>query len=503
MRTWMVFLMLVLLGIYAKASPAQQTQQASNLDEVLATKTLPQGSQDGGIEDRMAKMEQLLQKQDAEINNLRKQLLAQDEGRLNKARSEEIREMVKEILSDEEFRNTIYQPTLQAGYDRGFYIKTADDNFYFKTQLRSQFRYYGVDRQKENRKVFGNVHQDDINGFEFTRLRMYFTGWLWSKDLRYTVVLEASTANEKDNVTLKYGYFDYQYASGQWIRWGNFLLPYGKSNTHSSTTEQMFIDFSMPTAVFTPGDSMGVEGFGDIMKDKLTYEVGIFNGAGDGKDTARESDSKFATAGRLVYHVLPGYDEADEVDLKFHEKPAMDVGASFLYNQNEGDTTGQQLAYSIADMIRGNRGGYGVASARGTDVLQLGLDAGFKYRGFSMTAEYYYRKVDSDHLWSEWNKLTAGGVGTSDAQGGYVQAGYFIIPKKLDINARLGGVWGLGNDQSWEEAIGMNYYIHGHGLKLSADITHIEECPVDCSANGMVRNDDMMMYRIQIQACMY
>jgi hypothetical protein len=501
MRQREFFLTLTLVWALAGLCAAQETQQASNLDQAITGSALPKG-QDAGMDERLSKMEQILQKQNEEIDTLRKQLSLKDEDRLNKARSEEIRQMVKEILADEEFRNQVYQPTLEAGYDHGFYIKSTDDSFYMKTRLMSQFRYMGVDRGSRNKNLVGNVKQDDINGFQFGRLRLYFTGWLWSKDLKYNLILEAATTNEKDNVTLKYGYFDYQYADGHWVRWGNFLLPFGKQNIHPSSFRQMFIESAMSTCVFTPGDSLGVEGYGDIIKDKLSYEVGIFNGAGDGDDTVFQSDSTFATAGRLVYHVLPGYDESDETDLMFHEKPAMDVGASFLYNDNSGDTSGQSLVYAVSDLIRAGRGGYGTSNSRGTDVLQLGLDFGFKYRGFSLGGEYYYRKVDSDHSWSQWNALTAGGIGTSDVQGGYLQAGYFIIPKKLDINARIGGVWGMGDDQSWEEAIGMNYYIKGHALKISADITHVEECPISSSTAGYTRNDDIWMYRLQIQACM-
>jgi hypothetical protein len=53
-----------------------------------------------------------------------------------------------------------------------------------------------------------------------------------------------------------------------------------------------------------------------------------------------------------------------------------------------------------------------------------------------------------------------------------------------------------------EEAIGMNYYIKGHSLKLSADITHVDECPITNSTTGFSRNDEMWMYRVQIQATM-
>ncbi|NLE30505.1 MAG: hypothetical protein GX629_12645 [Phycisphaerae bacterium] len=504
MKKWLLgFLgMGFVLGV-SGVSVGQETQQVPTLDQTLSGTSLPATageSSDAATEDRLSKMERMLQKQNEELEILRKQLTIQDDNKLNKARSDEIREMVKEILADEEFRNQIYQPTLQAGYDKGFYIKSADDKFYMKIFGRSQFRYTGIERQNRNRNVVGNVRQHDTSGFDLTRLRLFFNGWMWTKDLKYSLIFEGSTNNDEANIKLKYYYLDYKYAPHHYVQLGKFLLPFGKQAVHASTYNQMFVDYSMPTATFTPGDSIGVMGHGEIIPSKWGYSIGLFNGASNGQDGSNRSDSKFAFAGRTVYHVLPGYDEGDEVDLVFHEKPALDVGASFMYNQNKADSHGQSLVYGISDLIRDGRGGYGTSSSLGTDVLQFGADVGFKYRGLSISAEYFVRSVSDDAPWSQWRALTGGNNGS--AQGGYIQAGYFIIPKKLDINARLGGVWGLGDDIAMEEAIGMNYYIKGHSLKLSADITHVDECPVTNSSTGFTRNDDIWMYRVQIQATM-
>jgi phosphate-selective porin len=504
MEKWLCSLgMGLVLGLVG-VSFGQETQKSQNLDQALTGSSLPKAQEQtagGATEDRLSKMEQMLQKQNEEINLLRKQLSNQDEGNLNKARSDEIRQMVKEILADEEFRNQIYQPTLQAGYDKGFYIKSSDDSFYLNTSAKTQFRYTGIQRQDRDRTVVGNVRQDDTSGFDFTRMRLYFTGWMWTKDLKYNIALEGSTNSSVDGgIKLKHAYFDYQYTKGQYVQWGKFLLPFGKQAVNASTYKQMFIDYSMATATFTPGDSLGVMGHGDVVPNKLGYSIGLFNGANDGQDGSARSDDKFAVAGRTVYHVLAGYDEGDEVDLVYHEKPAMDVGASMMYNQNRSDANGQSLVYGVSDLIRDGRSGYGTSSSLGTDVLQFGADTGFKYRGFSLSAEYFTRVVNDDAPWSQWRALTDGNNGS--AQGGYIQAGYFIIPKKLDINGRLSSVWGLGDDIATEEAIGMNYYIRGHSLKLSADVTHVDECPITSAAPGYTRGDEMWMYRLQIQATM-
>jgi len=455
-------------------------------------------------------LEQRLEQMEKEVNVLRKQLSSLEDRRLDQARAQDVRQMIKEILSDEQFRDEIYQPTLQAGYDHGFFIRTADDAFYLRTRLRTQFRYVGIDRQDRNRTVpasEGKGLQNNVSAFEWERMRLYFDGWLWSKNLKYVFALEGSTNNSDSDVTLYEAYFDYEYSKDQNLRWGEFKVPFGKQNVFNSSFKQEFVDISVPASTFYLGRALGLMVFGDILIKTVTYNTGLFNGFNNGQDDPTLLDSRFAVAGRFAYHLLPGYDEDDESDYEYHEKPAMDIGGSYAYNRNDGDVGSsgngrQPLTYAIEDLVRAGEGGYGTSLDLGTEVLQLGVDAGFKYRGLSISAEYYFRHVESDHFWSQWNTLTARGLGTSSPQGGYVQAGYFIIPKKLEITGRLGGVWGLGDDQTWEEALGVNYYIHGHALKLSADVTHVEEVPITNSQTNLSVNDRVWMYRIQIQATM-
>ncbi len=482
--------------------------QAKNLDKALAGGTgLP--AQGTAIEQRMAKMEDVLKQQNQEIETLRKQLAAQEEGKLNKAKANELRAMIKEILSDEKFRNEIYQPTLQAGYDHGFFIRSCDDSFYLKTRVRSQFRYVGQERQERdmNRPWFQDVPVRDRSAFEWARLRLYFTGWLWDKNLKYVFYLENSSHNGDNNVKVGDMYFDYEYAKDQKIQWGQFLIPFGKQGVNASTFNQMFIDYSVAHAVFQTGQSVGIMPHGDILNKKLTYLAGVFNGVKNSQDDSFALDSKLAAAARLEYHILAGYDEVDETDLAFHEKPAWDVAGSFVYNENDGDNGGGNgrngMVYAVQDLIRAGRGGYGTSPDLGSKFTQLGFDTGFKFKGLSITAEYYFRNIDSDHEWSAWNRLTERGEGTSSYQGGYVQAGYFVIPKKLEVAGRLSGVWGTGNDQALEETLGVNYYIHGQALKLSADISHIDEVPTTNRVLDYTQNDkDVWMYRLQIQATM-
>ncbi|MEW6585843.1 MAG: hypothetical protein AB1442_09580, partial [Nitrospirota bacterium] len=60
---------------------------------------------------------------------------------------------------------------LQAGYNKGFYIKTPDENFLLKTNLFLQFRYTFLDFDREI-----NANDENWSNFFLRRARVVFSG---------------------------------------------------------------------------------------------------------------------------------------------------------------------------------------------------------------------------------------------------------------------------------------------------------------------------------------
>jgi hypothetical protein len=452
--------------------------------------------------EEMEKMQKMMSLQREQISSLQQQVSTQGDAHSNEVRVAEIRKTVEQILADKQFAAGTYEPTMTAGYDRGFYIKTSDDTFMMKISGRTQFRYVGINRQSDNRNVTNKQAAHDTSGFEWERLRLYFKGWLWNTNLKYVLSIEGDSDGQH-NLKFLDAFFNYTYAPKQSIQWGKMPLPYGKQAGIVSSAKYQMIDQSMANAMFNLGDSLGIQAMGDFKlgNQNFSYITGVYNGAANSDDDVRDLDTKFAYVARGVWHAIPGIDEADETDLIFHKTPALDFGTSFAYVDRERDANGPSFTYSVMDAIRAGRGGYGSSSSLASEFIQFGADATFKYRGFSLTSEYFLRKIDSQNKFSPWQRLTAT-TGSGCQQGGYVQGGYFIIPQKLEVVGRLGGAWNIGDDAAWEQALGVNYYVHGHAVKLSADVTHIDECPVSNSSAGFGINDDMMLYRLQVQVAM-
>ena len=163
----------------------------------------------------------------------------------------------------------------------------------------------------------------------------------------------------------------------------------------------------------------------------------------------RDEIDKLMYAGRLQWNILgrPGYGEGD---LAYSESPQMAVGGGLAYNPGINTSTdnafvGIDLANlnfrrQLATFGNGRQLGWGVVN-----YLTQAYDAVFKYRGFSLQGEYYFKNIDRTFKGAPClaNSLTRPGpvlpshqALLGNATGWYVQSGYYLIPRKLEVAAR-------------------------------------------------------------------
>ncbi len=463
-----------------------------------ASETVAKASDKAAVSDKISQLESLLEAQQAKIQSLTDRIESFENQSTDAVRAAEVRKVVRELLSDTDFRESLYPDIQQVGYDKGFYIKSADANFLLKINSYMHIRYTGQNRQTDNRRLQGRQKQDDISGFEIEDLYLIFTGYIHDPRLTYKIVATGETDAAHDWSTYE-AWASYKFADEINVTAGLVTLPQGRQKLNSKSALQ-FVDRSMANEMFQLDRSIGVALHGTIAK-RLTYVAGIANGVANHNDSpSREQlDTNFAYAARLAAHIL-GRPINTENDLAYSKDPQLEIGLSGGYNDDNGDSAPGAM-YSIPDRIRRGRGigGNAAADLTGTDYFQFGADVAFRYRGFSATAEYWVRSVSSDSDYSDWYRLT----GRSDArhqQGGYIQAGYFIIPKKVELAARMGGVWDNDGDNAWEYAFGANYYpFSSYNFVLQADFTRIAEAPNTSTGANWGQNDEINMVRVQMQ----
>ena len=470
--------------------------------------------------DQVSRLEAIYEAQQQKIELLQQQVAAAELQDQDAARSEAMRQQIREILSEQEFRESLMPSVLQAGYDKGFFIKSSDEKFLMKINGRIQFRWTHYATRRDNRWQAARLQRNDRTGFDLQRLRLSFRGHAFDPNLTYRIELETGRANSYD-ARLYYGWVNYRLRDEFQITTGLFKIA-GTRVQFMSDGVQQFVDRPMTDAVFHFGRGVGVRFWGHLFDKRLDYYLDVVNSlrgeanrtiTPDRADTptGTEMDSNPAIVFRTIWHALgdePGDLLKSQPDLKHHQSPALDLGFHYAFNEDEGDLNTVTIPYPLPRRIA-NLGGFGVTNTWGTQINQFGVDAQFQWRGFSALGEYILRIVDPRRAgrvpFTNWWLFTNQGD-TTVQHGAYVQVGYFLpipgLENKLEVAARAGGISALANGQegTWEYGASLNYYIEGHNVKLQTDVNKVTEVPVTSSSNSLANvNDDALIWRVQLQ----
>ncbi len=481
---------------------------------VLALPTMAQNAASSSADDvKIARLEALFDAQQDRIETLQERLVsarAQDE---DAARVDALKRQIREILSAEEFRESLMPPVLQVGYDGGFFLKSSDDNFLMKINGRIQFRWTHYDVQSTNRYLQPRLQKNDSTGFDAARIRVTFKGHAYSPNLTYLMRLRSDEATGYDT-RLCDAYVNYRFDDAFQLQAGYFKVAALQQRLTSSADLQ-FVSRSMTHAVFDLSRGLGVRFWGRLFDKRLEYFLDVLNSLNNPGRTISndppELDGNPALAFRLVWHALgdqPGKDLAAEADLAIHDSPALNFAFHYAFNEDEADQRTTRIPFPLPRRTTGV-GGFGLTNTNGLQINQFGLASAFKYMGFSARGEYILRIVDPRRAgrlpFTPWWLLTRQGD-TTVMHGAYVQMGYFLpipgLEKKLEAVARVGGISTLANGQegAWEYAGGLNYYIEGNNVKLQADVTKITEVPISSSVSSLANvNDQPLIFRVQLQ----
>ena len=192
------------------------------------------------LKDKIDRLEMLVEQQDArlrqqdeKIESLQNQLTTGD-GTLDEARVDQIKKLVREVIADSEFRESLFPDQVQVGYDKGFYIRSADEQFLMKINGRLAMRYTYYNDQSRNRWTAPRQRYSDRSGMEIERLRLGFSGHLWGPDLTYRIEIDADTDDEHTWEN-QYAWVAYRFADELRVMVGLFKVPFGRQETESSS----------------------------------------------------------------------------------------------------------------------------------------------------------------------------------------------------------------------------------------------------------------------------
>lgn len=373
--------------------------------------------------------------------------------------------------------------------------------------------------------VFGDYRANrsinDGSQFNLRRARLYFMGHLFNPDFKYYIQLAGETAENAQNPG-SVSVLDMNVSSTH-IPWlnlqaGQYKVYFNRSQINDTSSMQ-FAERALAMDAFTASGlnrrDIGITIMNDDEVYPVNYYFGVFNGAGPNFNrfgsfgseqptdncpggavggnpfpspagcpaSQRNLNANFRTnvnqlmyAARLQWNIMGrvGYGEGD---LAYSETPQMVVGGGYAYNpaintNSNNAFVGIDLANlnfrrQLATFGNGRVLGWGVV-----DFSTWTLDYAFKYRGYSLQAEYWFKEVNRhDKGLPCLRTETVGGPCTTfapgtigNATGWYVQSGYYLIPRKVELAARY-AYWDpdthSASDLIKQLDVSLNWYLNG------------------------------------------
>lgn len=321
------------------------------------------------------------------------------------------------------------------------------------------------------------------------RSRLKFDGFAYSPKLKYKVELGLSNRDQSGasqytsnapryilDAVLKWNF------SGNFVLWlGQTKLPGNRERVISSANLQQ-VDRSLLNKRFTIDRDMGIQMRHHFYLSETFLVKEIFSLAqGEGRNISTGNLGGHQYTTRL--ELFPFGDFASKgdykgSDLKFEQNPKLSLGFAYDFNNNASKTRSNQGSYMTNDI--------GFFS---TNISTLFIDAMFKYKGFSLMAEYADRDAKDPFAKNSDGTLTNDIVQVGS--GLNLQSGY-LLSKTVEVSGRYTNIsmdkniTGKGAENQY--TLGISKYISGHSLKVQTDVSYTDI--------GFKTNQ--LLYRIQV-----
>ena len=210
----------------------------------------------------------------------------QDEPWLTTRRADEIRGLVQDVLADADTRSSLLQNGMTAGWNRGFYLGSADGNFLLKVNGRLQARF--VYNTQDN-----SADDDERWGFENRRTQLLFNGHVIDPSLHY--MIQTAMSRVGGEVRVLNAFITKDLGDSWKLRVGQFKPPFMREELMSST-RQLTVERSLVNEEFNQARSQGVELA--YNGDLLNAAVMINEGFRRANTPALAEDTEFAVTAR-------------------------------------------------------------------------------------------------------------------------------------------------------------------------------------------------------------
>jgi hypothetical protein len=401
-----------------------------------------------------------------------------------------------------ETRERVSKPNFNIDVNNGLNIRVGSKfllKMRLLTQVRYSYSTYnetwGTIGDSRNPEILGGQvefrafrRQSDSSQFTVPRAQLQFMGYAFDPDLRYNVSLAMNSTQYNQEggngrATLLDAYISSWHIPWATVQVGQQRVWFNRALISSAATST-FADNMMVQNVFASNlqssRDVGISILSDEDQYKFNYAIGIWGGVGpnlarDGTSVSQNVLPQTGTPGapnsgttrtynydtrfmsgelmytaRVLYKIAgnPGYGQGDILNSRTLQS-AIAFGYAYDPAQNylsaiRSDIVDRSYRQAVANAKNGRLLGGGIY-----DFQTYETDFIAKYQGWSLQAEGYYRhqrvrNKDSGTVPFDLNTIPTSPlavgppVDLGQAWGWYVQAGKYIIPRKLELAVRYG-----------------------------------------------------------------
>ncbi len=369
-----------------------------------------------------------------------------------------LEEILKEkgVITEEDFKEVTRSRPVTYKPGEGFVFLSQDEKFRLSAGGSMQFRYTFTDKDDVNGT------QQDTSEWRMRRVKLTLGGHAYTSDLSYKLVLNFVEASSVK--LLEEAFVSYRFRDELNLLVGQNKVPFSREDM-TSTNALQFVDRTTAVEAFKPSYDIGAMLHGKVAGGRIVYSAGISGGVGQG--TPRTTNNSLLGA-RVAVNPL-GEMKYVEGDIEGSPKPIAAFGFDYFQDTLKL-TKGATDALETNNLsFAGSSGwlGKGLSSFPVTeklDVRSASADFILKWRGFSLQSEYLVGQAEGK---------TSGVL--LRAQGFYVQSGYFVLPRRLELAGRYAYVdfnRDRADDLQVETQAAVSYCFDGHNLKVQGDFTN-------------------------------
>ena len=353
-----------------------------------------------------------------------------------------------------------------------FNLVGKDNSWSMKIGLRMQFLASTSWLELENDEAFLLEPQSN---FLIRRSRLKFDGFAFTPKLEYKI--ELGLSNRDMSGTSPFTGNTPRFLMDAVVKWNfyeNFVLWAGQTKLPGnvervvSSGNLQLVDRSLLNALFNIDRDIGFQLRHHIeLSDTFVMREIFAFSQGEGRNVTTGNIGGHQYTGRielLPFGLFAKKGDYFESDLEREEHPKLMFAASYDYNDNAVRNRSNMGIYMITD-----------DGFHETSIQTLFVDAMFKYRGFSLMAEYASRNADDPIALNSDGTPT--GIVVQVGNSVNLQSGY-LFKNNWEVAGRYThvnldeNITGKGPQNQY--TLGLSKYFVGHKLKVQTDVNYLD-----------------------------